>query len=454
MKFDVLIFEIGSTTTLVSALNIGNKGIVSDSENKVVQAVAETTPYDICVGVNNAINNLSSKLNDKVEYNQIMAASSAAGGLKMTVHGLVYDMTVKAAREAALGAGAIIKHTTSGKLEQYDIDKVIDISPNLILLSGGTDYGDSQTAIYNAKVFANSVINVPFVYAGNCACASQVEQILTYAGKKCVVVENVYPSLDQINIQPTRNAIQQVFEEHITNANGMSNIRKLIKGHIMPTPAAVMQATMLLQEEIGDCITIDVGGATTDVHSVGCESSEIAQISVAVEPYAKRTVEGDLGMFINADNVANIVGYDKLSSILRVDAKQILSTLSAIPTNEIELKLVKELAYIAASTAIIRHAGVIKYNYTASGRQPIAVGKDLSNAKYLIATGGVLTQHPDRKEILSSLTKLNSKGNMLYPPVDRLQVLIDNDYIMAAAGVLSLTDRQAALDMLKKSLRI
>ena len=40
---------------------------------------------------------------DKLEYGEMLATSSAAGGLKMTVHGLVYDMTAKAAKEAALG---------------------------------------------------------------------------------------------------------------------------------------------------------------------------------------------------------------------------------------------------------------------------------------------------------------------------------------------------------------
>ena len=42
---------------------------------------------------------------ESLEYREMLATSSAAGGLKMTLHGLVYDMTAKAAREAALGAG-------------------------------------------------------------------------------------------------------------------------------------------------------------------------------------------------------------------------------------------------------------------------------------------------------------------------------------------------------------
>ena len=71
----------------------------------------------------------------------MLATSSAAGGLKMTVHGLVYDMTAKAAREAALGAGGILHYVTAGRLRRTDLAKIKEIRPNLILIAGGVDYG-------------------------------------------------------------------------------------------------------------------------------------------------------------------------------------------------------------------------------------------------------------------------------------------------------------------------
>ena len=86
----------------------------------------------------------------------MFATSSAAGGLKMCVHGLVYDMTVKAAHAAALGAGAIVKLATAGKLHDYDIDEIRDIAPNLILIAGGTDYGERECALHNARLIAKA----------------------------------------------------------------------------------------------------------------------------------------------------------------------------------------------------------------------------------------------------------------------------------------------------------
>ena len=82
----------------------------------------------------------------------MFAASSAAGGLKMTVHGLVHDMTAKAGKEAALGAGAVIRLVTAGILTNHELKKIAEIKPNIILLAGGVDYGESRTVVANAGV--------------------------------------------------------------------------------------------------------------------------------------------------------------------------------------------------------------------------------------------------------------------------------------------------------------
>ena len=77
---------------------------------------------DVNIGLKSAISDLVDNLGtNRIECNEIVATSSAAGGLRMTVHGLVYDMTVKAAKEAALGAGANIKYITAGKLRKSDL---------------------------------------------------------------------------------------------------------------------------------------------------------------------------------------------------------------------------------------------------------------------------------------------------------------------------------------------
>ncbi len=153
MKVDVLVAEIGSTTTVVNAFN----DLHTDDPKFIGQGQAPTSVLegDVRIGVNGAIDSLKKSMNiDTLEYDELMATSSAAGGLKMTVHGLVYDMTAKAAREAALGAGANIHLVTAGKLRRSDKKKIMEVNPNIILIAGGVDYGERDTAIHNAEIVA------------------------------------------------------------------------------------------------------------------------------------------------------------------------------------------------------------------------------------------------------------------------------------------------------------
>lgn len=436
MRIDVLVAEIGSTTTLVN----GFIGINSASPQFIGQGQAPTTVLDgdVLLGLRSAVESLRKIIKaDTLEYDEMFATSSAAGGLRMTVHGLVYDMTVRAAKEAALGAGAIIKMTTAGVLTEYDLEEIEQIRPNLILLAGGTDYGERQTALENAALLCGLNFRPPVIYAGNVQNQSLIKGTLELAGFRCYVAENVYPRLDDLNIEPTRKIIHQVFEEHITNAPGMQDVKEMVTGPIIPTPGAVMECARLLYQDIGDLITVDVGGATTDVHSITDGSEEIAMMQIAPEPKAKRTVEGDLGVYVNAKNLAESIGIDHLSEECKMDVSEVLKTYLPIPKTEDQYKLTTSLAWHAAAAAIQRHAGNIRYTYGASGRKAWAEGKDLTKVKWLVATGGALTRLPERGSILSRLCEMNKGGTMLYPRPGQMWTLEDQRYIMASLGVLS-----------------
>ena len=246
MKIDVLVAEIGSTTTVVNAF----LGIHTNNPKFIGQGQAPTSVFeggDVRNGLNGAIDDLAKNLGvDNIEYDDMFATSSAAGGLKMTVHGLVYDMTAKAAKEAALGAGAVIHKVTAGKLRRLDLKEIKEIKPNIILIAGGVDYGERDTALYNAELIAGLNLGVPVIYAGNIENQEEIKLIFEDTNYKLYIVENVYPKIDYLNIEPTRKVIQNVFEEHITNAPGMEHIKELVNENITPTPGAVMEASKLL----------------------------------------------------------------------------------------------------------------------------------------------------------------------------------------------------------------
>ncbi|HWQ97649.1 MAG TPA: GlmL-related ornithine degradation protein [Clostridia bacterium] len=450
MYADLLVAEIGSTTTLVSAFALG------DSPRLLAQGQAATTVVegDVRVGLNCAIDALKANFGvSALDYGELLASSSAAGGLKMCVHGLVYDMTVSAARAAALGAGAIVRQTTAGKLTDNDLAEQRAIKPNLILLAGGTDGGERETALYNAKRIAEEGTGAPVLYAGNAQNQSAIRAIFEQAGIPAYIAENVYPRLDALNIEPVRRVIHAAFEKHIVSAPGMEHIRDLVTGSILPTPGAVMEAAMLLYEEIGDLCVLDIGGATTDVHSVTQGSDEIAQLLTSPEPFNKRTVEGDLGLFVNAHHLVEQIGEAKLSRELNLDVGAVMWDYQPIPRTEEQFKLTSRLCLEAGLTAINRHAGRLRHYYTPQGRATAAEGKDLTQVKTLIGTGGALTRLPERETILRRLADCNAGGAMLFPKPGAMRLAFDESYIMASLGVLAKTNPQAAKQLLRSTLR-
>lgn len=456
MTVDVLIAEIGSTTTVVNAFT----DLKADQPRFIGQGQAPTTVVegDVNIGLTQAIECLKENLGvNELNYNEMLATSSAAGGLKMTVHGLVYDMTVRAAKEAALGAGANIHLVTAGKLRRSDLKNIKNIQPNIILIAGGVDYGERDTALHNAEKIADLDLNIPVIYAGNIQNHEDIREIFNEKGKEHLlnIVDNVYPGIDVLNVEPTRKVIQDVFEDHIIHAPGMNKVRELVGGSIMPTPGAVMEASILLKEDIGDLVTFDVGGATTDVHSVTEGSQMVNKILISPEPVVKRTVEGDLGVYINKNNIVEMIGITNLAKDLKLskqEVRELIEQSRPIPVTDLQKLFIERLTLEAVITSVNRHAGGFRDLYSSLGKKTVAQGKDLTNVKWIIGTGGALTRLPNNIEILKQIA-INNKGDKLLPGEDA-QILIDHQYIMASLGVLSKNNKKAALQLLKESLGV
>ena len=455
MKIDALVAEIGSTTTVVNAFDKlhTHKPVFLGSGF----SPTTVTEGDVTIGLNNAIDMLKSFLGvEKLEAKEIFASSSAAGGLKMSVHGLVYDMTVKAAKEAALGAGANIKMITSGLLDEYQVEEIKNEPLNIIMIAGGVDYGERITAIENAKKIAALQLNIPVIYAGNIQNQKIITKIFedNHQIAYLYLSKNVYPKIDVLEVDEPRKIIQDVFEQHIIHAPGMEKVKTIINENIIPTPGAVMQASILLEKVLGDLVTIDVGGATTDVHSVTKGSKDIEKILIAPEPFAKRTVEGDLGVYINKDNIIQIISKEQVMkqlNLLEKDLDNLINNYKPIPESS-QIPLTELLAKEAMTLAIERHCGKLIDMYTAAGKVTYAEGKDLTNIKYLIATGGALTKLPNRLKIIQD--SLQMKNKLILKPNANVSVLIDNYYIMASLGVLSKKHPEASILLMKHSLGI
>lgn len=432
----VLTVEVGSTITKVNAFEL-SEGVF----RPLAQGFAPTSVEqgDVGLGIDAALAACRAAGGPDPATVETHVNSSAAGGLRMTVHGLTVSMTARAAREASLGAGAIVTMVTAGPLASYDLDEIREVAPNVVLLAGGVDGGERGVVLRNAELLAGLLADrhaaghrsTPVVYAGNGALRRPVTSLFADAGVPVLLADNVFPEVDVLNIAPLRGLIHEVFNAHITHAPGMARLRDFTDAEILPTPGAVLLAAELFAEAVGDVVVIDVGGATTDIHSVTEGSAEFAARAIEPEPTAKRTVEGDLGVYVNAANVA--AGHAEMEAAL--------GDLRAMPEAEAEVALTWRLAERAVDQGIRRHAGTLTDLYTPSGKKQVVRGKDLTAVEYVVATGGALTQVPGGEEILRGIcVGPSARGGVTsLLPSPEARILIDRDYLFSAMGTLAYT---------------
>lgn len=420
----ILTIEVGSTITKVNRFQHLPEG----GFEHLAQGFAPTSVDrgDVRIGVDQAIADLEVRSGQFIGNPETFVNSSAAGGLRMTVHGLTYSMTARAAREAALGAGGIVKMVTAGPLCDYDLDEIREIHPNIILLAGGVDFGEKDIVLRNAEKLAGLNLPVPVLYAGNSAIRKPIQKIFAQAGIETLLVDNVFPDVDVLNIQPLRRVIHEVFNRHIIHAPGMAKLAELTHWGILPTPGAVLLGAELFAEEMGDCLIFDVGGATTDVHSVTEGSLEWASRLIEPEPRAKRTVEGDLGVFVNAHNILEMEGDPEWQART--------GDLAAMPNTDRQKELTRWLCARAVDKGIKRHAGVVTDLYTPTGKKQVVKGKDLTAVRWVVGTGGALTRVEGGEAILRGIC--TGPGKYLLPSPDA-RILMDEDYRFSALGTLA-----------------
>lgn len=455
-----LLIDFGSTYTKLTAIDVENEEILATAKD------ITTIEDDIMIGFNNAYEKLQGNLKGKeVNFLKKLACSSAAGGLKMVAIGLVPELTAEAAKRAALGAGARVLNVYSYDLTLKEINEMKNSNLDIILLAGGTDGGNKQCIIHNAKMLAKSGIDKPIVIAGNKVAVDAVEEILSEANMFYKVTDNVMPKLNVLNVEPAREEIRKIFMEKIVEAKGMKKAENYISGILMPTPAAVLKAARILsegtdkEEGVGDLVVVDIGGATTDVHSLADGEPSKAGVTLRglQEPFAKRTVEGDLGMRYSAEALLEAATTKRIYKYLNdktvdveANCKFRAENIKMVPKTEDEIKFDEAMAKAATEISLERHVGVLETLYTPCGVIYSQEGKDLLEVKYLIGTGGVLVHSKNPAGILKAGIFDETDPTHLKPINPKY--LLDKVYIMSAMGLLAEEYPDMAVRIMKKYL--
>ena len=424
--------DFGSTFTKAALVDLTEGRLLATAEHPTTSAT------DVLVGWEACREQLA--VVDPAAANaEVLACSSAGGGLRIAVVGNERLVTAEAGRRVALSSGGRVVHVSAGPLP--DTAELRGAKPDVLLLVGGTDGGNSEVLVACATALAECGWPGPVVVAGNVEARDEVAGILAGAGTPYVVADNVVPQIGVLRPESARRAIREMFLEHVIGGKHLSARAEFVEMVRGATPDVVLGAVELLARGlpdqgltgVGDVVVVDVGGATTDVYSVvepveGADESGLSQDVIAVPP-VNRTVEGDLGVRWSAvPTVEAAVDAGFLeggeSASLRAGAEVRQGDPDHLPGDDADVALDGRLVSWAAGVALRRHAG--------RGRGERR-GVDLREAVLLVGSGGALRHAPAAEALLTA--HVTTQGGWLVPEHPR--VVVDTDYVLAAAGLLA-----------------
>ncbi|MCL1995507.1 MAG: methylaspartate mutase accessory protein GlmL [Defluviitaleaceae bacterium] len=452
----LLLCDFGSTYTKLVAVDPKAKKIAATAKSYT------TIETDVTLGYELALNEITKKTGKNTVFTKKLASSSAAGGLKIISSGLVPDLTAKASRLAAASAGAKIIKTYSYELTAAEEQYINYASPDIVLLSGGTDGGNKDVLLHNARVVARTTGSFAVIIAGNRSVAEQAASIIAENGKEVVITENVMPDFNSLNIAPVKDVIRELFIKNIISAKGLDKIQAIMDMDIIPTPLAVFEACELLSTDFGELMAYDLGGATTDVYSMakGLPAQENCFLQGIPEPFAKRTVEGDIGMRYSAEALIALIdeeqGLQNFCTKNNIDFSAFnkwqdicKKSPGVLPVDEYASyqPIDEALAKAAISLSTNRHVGTKSKVKTLAGEAFLQEGKDLTKIKHIIASGGAVINAKNPRAIMEAAFYAPQDLNLLKP--FKADIWLDSANCLSAAGLLSRIEPQLALLLMK-----
>ncbi len=401
----LLSIDIGSTYTKGALF-----GLAGGELSVLAYAKVPTTPAHLKEGFDGVRARLDPEQTATVAF-----SSSARGGLAIGAIGLVPDLTLKIAKQAALSAGGKVASVHAYKLGTEHLQEIARHTPDILLLAGGTDGGNETFVRHNAAQLARLPGLMPerglpaVIYAGNAAAREDVVAALRAAGFQVYEAPNLMPQMEQVEPEGARERIREVFLRTIVHGKGLDAIVAEVGAEPKPTPLAVLDLVEAIRTHapaFGDFILLDMGGATTDVYSAGesLDAERRVVLRGVRDPEIKRTVEGDLGMRVSAGvaaqsaqaYIAQALGGERATAAFQAYLTHLAEAPEHLPeAGSDEDRFDRVLASACIHHAILRHAGTWRCVFTAAGETFLQTGKDLRHVRRVIGSGGYLSAVSD-----------------------------------------------------------
>ncbi|MCS7165713.1 MAG: glutamate mutase L [Candidatus Calescibacterium sp.] len=477
----IIATDCGSTTTKAILIERQPNGEYRLTTRGEAPTTVEAPLEDVTIGVLNAFREVQELRNKKIltnDYKNLIkpdngkegvdiyvSTSSAGGGLQMVVAGVVKEMSAESAQRAALGGGAIVLDTfavNDGRKPFERIEKIRELRPDIILLSGGTDGGTVKHVVEMAQLIAAArpkprlgiTYQLPVIFAGNKNAREEISRILSKL-VELRIADNLRPTLDEENLQPARLIIQELFLEHVmAQAPGYKKLMEMVDVEIMPTPAAVGLIMQKISKKNNiNLVGVDIGGATTDVFSVIKQDNEwIFNRSVSANygmSYSIAQVLKDAGI----ENVLRWIPFDTDIVQLRNAIKNKMIRPTTIPYLLKDLMIEQAICREALKLSFAQHkllAVGLKgrrkersisdaFSQTESGETII----DMFELDMIVGSGGVLSHAPRRNQ--SAMMMIDA-----FEPYGFTLLTVDSIFMMPHLGVLSTVHEKAATEVFEK----
>jgi uncharacterized protein (TIGR01319 family) len=428
----VVCVDFGSTFTKAALVDVDGGQLVATAEHPT------TLDTDVLDGWEACLDRLV-KAQPAAATAEVLACSSAGGGLRIAVVGNERLVTAEAGRRVALSSGGRVVHVSAGPLDDSGLAALAAARADVVLLVGGTDGGNSEVLLHCAEALADATW--PVVVAGNVDAQDEIRTSMERTGTPYVLADNVLPQIGVLRPESARRAIREMFLAHVIGGKHLSARPEFLEMVQGATPDVVLQAVELLArgvpeaglEGAGDVVVVDVGGATTDVYSVVEPGSDVDGAGLSHEVVAasavNRTVEGDLGVrwsamsTVEAAEVAGFLEDPPALTDLRTGAEERQAMPTYLPSGDAGLELDGALVSCAVGIALRRHAGRARSEH---------LGVDLREVSLLVGSGGALRHAATPEDRLR--TYVSQPGGWQLPEHPRITV--DADYVLAAAGLL------------------
>ena len=295
-----------------------------------------------------------------------------------------------------------------------------------------------------------AMYELPIVYAGNTKATGFIKEIFDkeYA-LSCI--ENIRPVLEVENVEPARNAIHELFMEHVmSHAPGYGKLMKWTDIDIMPTPAGEGMAIQMIAKNFhSDTIGVGLGGATTNIYSI-------------IDDRFVRSVSANLGMSYSICNVLKETGlenimrwlpYDMDPSDVRNRLRNKMIRPTTIPQTLQELVLEQAVAREAIRLGLDHHRNIASRLKGTRGLTVMERGilnydqiesyVDMMKISVIAGTGGLLSHAPRRVQSIMLLTDA-------FQPSGITKLFQDSVFMMPHLGVLSTVHPTAAWQIFDK----